>query len=120
VRRTPAWLWSRAKRSRSEQNPKRLRDFLTAFNHVGQYLQGYRFDLPNGFFFNAAIGHDAGKSGYGSEYPSVIFELNLQAKRLDCHQLQPQFTDFSFLTPKGLVFIAGSNTTVLQSSRNHS
>jgi len=53
------------------------------FDHVGQYLKGYRLHLSYCVFFGGAIGHYPGKVWYGSQDSTVLLPFQFDADRLD-------------------------------------
>ena len=53
-RRTLAWPWWRARCSSCEQGLQRLRNLVATFDHVSQYLEGYRLSFAHCGIFGIA------------------------------------------------------------------
>src|ERR1035437_6090084 len=84
-RRRPFWPSLRAKSSRGEEHFQRAGDVLTALDHVGQYLKGYRLDLSDGLVFRAAVSHYARQVRNRSQDSTVIPAFDFDSDWLDLH-----------------------------------
>src|SRR5271165_992378 len=65
--------------------PSGFGNIVAAFDHVRQYLQGYRLDFSNGISFGDAICHNARKRRNRSQDPPVILSLDFNADRLNLY-----------------------------------
>src|ERR1019366_6492527 len=71
--------------SRGEEHFERLRYFLTALDHVSQYLQGNRLYLSDSLLFVDAVGHDARKLRHRSQNAAIFLMFDFYANWLNLH-----------------------------------